>query len=65
MMPIFLNFNFLLFFFRIKSEIENLHARNKLMENYEICQKKVTWMQFEELYIKYKETEEDLKKAQA
>lgn len=40
-----------------------MRTRNKLLERLDICEKKKAWMEFEELYVKFQEQKEDLKKA--
>lgn len=40
-----------------------MRSRNKLIERLDICEKKKAWMEFEELYVKFKEQKDDLKMA--
>lgn len=49
--------------FSLEAQIENIRQKMQLDKDLAICNKKLTWMQFEELFLKYRETEEDLKKA--
>lgn len=48
---------------RLQEQIENIRQKERLDKDLDICNKKMAWMKFEELFIKYRETEDDLKKA--
>lgn len=47
----------------MQEQIENIRQKERLDKDLDICNKKMAWMKFEELFIKYRETEDDLKKA--
>lgn len=47
----------------VQGQIETIRARTKLLQNFEICLKKKSWVEYEELYVKYTEQEEDFKRA--
>lgn len=46
----------------LKEQVDNINLKSTLSEQLDICTKKKAWMEFEELFIKFKEIEEDLKK---
>lgn len=47
----------------LEQQIEAMHKRSELVQNYEVCSKKKAWMEFEELYMKHQELVDDLRKA--
>ncbi|KAG4065304.1 hypothetical protein HA402_012746 [Bradysia odoriphaga] len=46
----------------LKEQVDNIKLKTNLSEQLDICNKKKAWMEFEELFIKFKEIEADLKK---
>lgn len=44
---------------QLKVQIDNINTKNKLLEKYNLCQKKKAWLQYDILYKKLKEIEAD------
>lgn len=45
----------------LKDQVDNINLKSTLTDQLDICTKKKAWMEFEELFIKFKEIENDLK----
>lgn len=45
----------------MKEQVDNINLKSTLSGQLEMCTKKKAWMEFEELFIKFKEIENDLK----
>ncbi len=44
---------------QLKSQIENINTKNKLLEKYNLCVKKKSWMEYDDEYKKLKDCEAD------
>lgn len=55
--------NYFIVFYSLKTKIGTQRQRDKLIEKVAVCQRKMGWLKFEELFVKFEEQKADLKKA--